>query len=96
VAVGHDSATLALGNNLTIANGCQDCHTATLGGKVMIDDPAFVRVIASNLTAGEGGVLARYDDRALDAEIRDGVGWVYPHCHQRRRPRCDGSDAAKV
>ncbi len=73
--VGHDSATLAIGEKLTIANGCQDCHTASLGGKVMIDDPAFARVIASNLTAGEGGVLARYDDRALDAAIRDGVGW---------------------
>lgn len=75
LVVGHDSATLALGAKLAIANGCQDCHTASLGGKVMIDDPAFARVIASNLTAGEGGVLARYDDRALDAAIRDGVGW---------------------
>jgi len=73
--VGHDSATLALGQKLTIANGCQDCHTSSLGGKVMIDDAAFARVIATNLTGGEGGVLARYDDRALDAAIRDGVGW---------------------
>jgi len=84
LVVGHDSATLALGEKLTIANGCQDCHTASLGGKVMIDDPAFARVIASNLTAGEGGVLAQYDDRALDAAIRDGVGsdgrklWIMP------------------
>ncbi len=75
LVVGHDSATLALGEKLTIANGCQDCHTSSLGGKVMIDDAAFARVIATNLTNGEGGVLARYDDRALDAAIRDGVGW---------------------
>lgn len=75
LVVSRDSATLALGEKLTVTNGCQDCHTASLGGKVMVDDPAFARVIASNLTSGEGGVLARYDDRALDAAIRDGVGW---------------------
>ena len=73
--VPNDSATLARGRKLTITIGCQDCHTASLGGKVFIDDPAFARIIASNLTAGDGGVLARYDDRALDAAIRDGVGW---------------------
>jgi len=84
LVVRRDSATLALGEKLTVTNGCQDCHTASLGGKVMIDDPAFARVIASNLTAGDGGALARYDDRALDAAIRDGIGsdgrklWIMP------------------
>jgi hypothetical protein len=56
--VAHDSAILARGRKLTIMRGCQDCNTASLGGKVFIDDPAFARIIASNLTAGDGGVLA--------------------------------------
>lgn len=70
-----DSAALALGHKLTTVNGCRECHGANLGGKVLADDPAFGRLVAPNLTSGEGGVLAHYDDRALDAAIRDGVGW---------------------
>ncbi len=69
-----DSATLERGHKLTTVNGCRECHGENLGGKVMADDPAFARLVAPNLTSGEGGVLPRYDDRALDAAIRDGVG----------------------
>jgi mono/diheme cytochrome c family protein len=70
-----DSAQLAKGRKLTVTYGCQDCHTENLGGKIMADDPAFGRLVSSNLTSGTGGVLARYDDHGLDAAIRDGVGW---------------------
>jgi cytochrome c553 len=75
LVVAHDSATLARGRTLAAAYGCEDCHAANLAGKVMVDDPAFGRIASSNLTAGAGGVLAHYDDRALDAAIRDGVSW---------------------
>ena len=75
VLVTRDSAQLAKGAKLTVTYGCQDCHTADLAGKIMVDDPAFGRLVASNLTGGTGGTLARYDDRALDAAIRDGVSW---------------------
>lgn len=75
LVVTKDSVTLALGRRLTVAYGCQDCHSESLGGKVMADDPMFGRLVASNLTAGSGGALSHYDDRALDAAIRDGVGW---------------------
>ena len=83
----HDSATLSDGRRLIQANGCQDCHSANLGGQVMVDDPKLFRLVASNLTTGTGGVLARYDDAALDAAIRDGVGWdgrklVYMPSHE--------------
>jgi cytochrome c2 len=70
-----DSASLALGRKLTTVNGCRECHSASLGGKVMVDDGAFGRLVSANLTSGQGGVLSHYDDRALDAAIRDGVGW---------------------
>ena len=72
--VTRDSAQLAKGAKLTVSYGCQDCHTDNLAGKVMADDP-FGRLVSTNLTAGVGGVLAHYDDRALDAAIRDGVSW---------------------
>lgn len=73
--ISRDSAALADGRRLIQANGCNDCHAASLGGRVMVDDPKVFRLVASNLTTGAGGVLARYDDAALDAAIRDGVGW---------------------
>jgi len=75
VLVTADSASLARGNKLTTVNGCRECHSPNLGGKVMADDPAFGRLVASNLTSGNGGVLSHYDDKALDAAIRDGIGW---------------------
>lgn len=75
LVVGSDSVTLARGEKLAQAYGCQDCHTSDLSGKVMADDPAFGRLVSSNLTGGAGGVLSHYDDRALDAAIRDGVSW---------------------
>ncbi len=70
-----DSATLARGRTLMAASGCQGCHQPNLAGAVMLDEPLIGRLVASNLTSGKGGVLAHYDDRALDAAIRDGVGW---------------------
>jgi cytochrome c553 len=75
LVVVHDSATRARGARLTVADGCTDCHTKDLGGQVMADAPAFGRLAPSNLTSGEGGIAARYDDAGLDAAIRDGVGW---------------------
>ena len=75
LVITNDSAQLAKGRKLTVTYGCQDCHTANLAGQIMADDPAFGRLVSSNLTSGTGGVLARYDDRGLDAAIRDGVGW---------------------
>lgn len=73
--VTNDSVQLAKGRKLAVTYGCQDCHTESLAGKIMADDPAFGRLVASNLTSGTGGTLARYDDHGLDAAIRDGVGW---------------------
>jgi cytochrome c553 len=74
LTIATDSVALARGRKLTTVNGCRECHGENLGGKVMHEDPAFARLVASNLTTGQGGVLSRYDDRALDAAIRDGVG----------------------
>jgi cytochrome c2 len=75
LVVTHDSATIARGARLIVADGCKDCHSQDLGGQVMVDDPALGRLVSANLTSGPGGVAARYDDASLDVAIRDGVGW---------------------
>lgn len=69
-----DSASLAWGRHLMEAIGkCQDCHEGDLGGKVMMDEPAFARLAATNLTRGRGGI-ADYTDADLERAIRHGVG----------------------
>jgi len=55
-----EEEALARGEHIAISWGCQDCHTANLGGQPMMEDPAMGYVYASNLTAGEGGVGAAY------------------------------------
>ena len=42
-------------------------------GNVYLDDPALGKVVASNLTAGEGGVGGEYTDRDWVRAIRHGV-----------------------
>ncbi|HEX8693940.1 MAG TPA: cytochrome c [Longimicrobium sp.] len=63
------------GRHLATAVGkCGDCHGANLGGTRFLDAGPLGTVIASNLTSGRGGVLAKYDDAALERAIRHGVG----------------------
>jgi cytochrome c553 len=69
-----DSAAIAHGAHTAIIRGCVDCHGDNLGGKVFADDPALGRLIATNLTAGEGGIGATYDVADWDRAIRHGVG----------------------
>lgn len=74
LVVRHDSATLAHGRHLMQSSlACGGCHGDDLGGRVVVDEPMVMRLVAPNLTTGRGGVLARYDDAALDAAIRHGV-----------------------
>jgi cytochrome c553 len=74
VRAATDSASLAWGRHLLEAVGkCQDCHDGDLGGKVMVDEPAFGQLAASNLTRGRGGI-ADYTDADLERAIRHGIG----------------------
>jgi cytochrome c553 len=74
VRAATDSAALARGRHLVEAVGkCQECHGGDFGGKVMADDPMFGRLVASNLTSGEGG-LENYSDADFERAIRHGVG----------------------
>ncbi len=67
-------ALVARGQHFSQAIGkCGDCHGPDLGGKVFIDAGPLGTIIAPNLTAGRGGVLASYTDAQLERAIRHGV-----------------------
>lgn len=68
-------AAAARGRHLVIAVAkCTDCHGDDMGGKTFMDAGPLGSVTASNLTRGRGGVIARYDDGALERAIRHGIG----------------------
>jgi len=69
-----DAETIDHGRHTAVIRGCVDCHGDDLGGKVFLEDPAFGRLIASNLTAGRGGIGERYTVEDYDRAIRHGVG----------------------
>ncbi|MBC7841991.1 MAG: c-type cytochrome [Gemmatimonadaceae bacterium] len=72
--VSLDSVSVARGQHLaTAVAGCTGCHGEDLGGRTIVDVPLVMRLTPSNLTTGEGGMLSRYDDAALEAAVRHGV-----------------------
>lgn len=72
VARALTSATaLAEGRRQTTFRGCQECHGADFGGKVLIDDPALGRVVTANLTPG--GRTKTWTDADFTRAIRHGV-----------------------
>jgi mono/diheme cytochrome c family protein len=74
VTLSSDSAVTARGRHLAESRlGCADCHAADLGGRVMIESPAFGRIVAPNLTSGEGGIGERYTDADWVRATRHGV-----------------------
>jgi mono/diheme cytochrome c family protein len=75
IPIPSDSAAIARGRHVSRAIAkCVECHGDDLGGGVMIDDPAFGRVVAPNLTRGAGGVGADRTDEDLVRAIRHAVG----------------------
>lgn len=74
MAIPDDSEALARGEHLAKAIApCTACHGANLGGDLMIDDSAFVRLYGTNLTSGQGGVSATYSDEDWVRAVRHGV-----------------------
>ena len=67
-----DISLIERGKHLSIISGCQYCHGENFGGKVFLDIPPF-RLIASNLTSGQGGIGKTYQDGDWDKAIRFGI-----------------------
>jgi mono/diheme cytochrome c family protein len=74
VALASDPATIERGRHVAAVRGCADCHAASFGGQMFIDEPIVARLYASNLTAGRGGVGGSYSERDWVRAIRDGIG----------------------
>lgn len=69
IPIPTDSASIAEGGRLALVHGCRGCHTNTLTGEFLVDDPLLARLVAPNLTAS----VRRYSDPELVRIIRRGV-----------------------
>ncbi|HZV80313.1 MAG TPA: c-type cytochrome [Candidatus Binatus sp.] len=68
-----DAASVERGRHFAVAIGkCTDCHSADLGGKVFLDVPPF-RLVAPNLTRGQGGLGGSLSDADIVRAVRHGV-----------------------
>jgi mono/diheme cytochrome c family protein len=74
VPVSTDPEVIARGQHVvaTIAF-CDDCHGPNLSGQIMSDDIAVGRLVAPNLTAGQGGLGDELTDEDFVRAIRHGV-----------------------
>jgi mono/diheme cytochrome c family protein len=73
IRIPTDAESIAMGKHMLTIRGCHDCHGDNYAGQVFIDD-APGRLIASNLTRGQGGVGSRYTDTDWVRAIRHGIG----------------------
>jgi len=67
--VPNDSASLAAGERLAWFHGCRGCHDAAMQGKVFLDEPRFLRLVAPSI----GSRIADYSDAELARLVRHGV-----------------------
>src|SRR5947208_16855724 len=73
VVVSDDSVTLARGAHLAATVGCADCHGEGLRGNAMIDASPMGRLVALNLTKGEGGVGGQLTPELIERAVRHGI-----------------------
>lgn len=73
VNLSEDPEIIDHGKRLFTIRGCVDCHEENLAGKIFLEDPVVGRIVATNLTTGEGGVGSVYTDSDLVRAIRKGV-----------------------
>jgi mono/diheme cytochrome c family protein len=75
LAIPTDAASISRGRHLVESVGkCQGCHGDNYAGKIMMNDPVFINLTTSNLTAGKGGIGGVYKDEDWVRAIRYGVG----------------------
>ena len=74
VTVPSDAATLERGKYLVERRAiCVECHDKDLGGRIFVDNFAFGRLAAANLTRGRGGIGLQYTDEDFVRVLVHGV-----------------------
>jgi mono/diheme cytochrome c family protein len=74
IAISDDSTTLARGRHLaTVIGKCVECHGESFQGTAMIDAAPMGRLVAPNLTSGQGGVGGDLTPADFERAIRHGV-----------------------
>lgn len=73
VAIPADAASVLRGRHIAETRGCIDCHGQDFGGAKVIDDPAVGVMWGPNLTGGQGGLAAGFNDEDWVRAIRHGV-----------------------
>lgn len=74
VTVPSDGASLERGKYLVERRAiCVECHDKDLGGRMFVDDFAFGRLAAANLTRGRGGIGSHYTDEDFVRALVHGV-----------------------
>lgn len=68
-----DPALIARGRELALSRGCADCHGEDFGGKLMLDEMPFARVVGTNLTAAAGQRDPRARHERLYRALHHGV-----------------------
>ena len=74
IPLAADSASLARGAHLASTIGCAECHGEGLRGAPVIDAPPMGRLVALNLTRGDGGVGGQLTPALIERAVRHGVG----------------------
>jgi mono/diheme cytochrome c family protein len=73
VQIPSDSVRIANGKHIAHIRGCVECHGRDLSGKAFADDAFFGRLMADNLTSGQGGLGSIYSTKDWVRTIRHGV-----------------------
>ncbi|KRA50670.1 hypothetical protein ASD77_17510 [Pseudoxanthomonas sp. Root65] len=68
------AALIERGRQLAMSRGCADCHGDDFGGKIMLDEMPFARVVGTNLTPPSAGIEPRVRHEQLYRALRHGVG----------------------
>lgn len=69
----NDDESLINGRHVATIRGCVDCHGVDFEGGIFIEDPVVGLLVATNLTAGDGGIGASYNNEDWIRAIRHGV-----------------------
>lgn len=69
IRVPTDALSIAEGERQAWLHGCHGCHDAQLQGKVFVNEPRVMRVVAPNVTER----IAAYSDAELARLIRHGI-----------------------